>query len=128
MGKTGVDIPTVHGVLIGESLKLGAVLDGIALTVKKISRVEIGDADVPVWTFIEFEAPADQAGQVADGLSRALDGQLGWYCDFRSADETFVVFADRVFRYPRGDTKRRAEAIDYGRLVGVPDEQLDWAE
>jgi hypothetical protein len=46
----------------------------------------------------------------------------------RSEDEAFVVFADRVFRYPRGDTERRAEAEEYGRSVGVPESQLDWPE
>jgi hypothetical protein len=35
----------------------------------------------------------------------------GLYVDFRSPDETFVVFAGRVFRYRRGDDRRRAEAV-----------------
>ena len=31
---------------------------------------------------------------------RSLRQTGGWYCDFRSADETFVVFAGRTIRYP----------------------------
>jgi len=52
----------------------------------------------------------------------------GWYVDFRSADETFVVFAGRVFRYRRRDKRRRAEAEAYARARGVPQAQLDWPE
>jgi len=36
--------------------------------------------------------------------------------------ETFVVYAGRVFRYPSGDKAGRAEAEDYGRSVGVPEQ------
>lgn len=61
-------------------------------------------------------------------LSRSLDPEGGWYCDFRTTRETFVVFARRVFRYPRGDEQCRAEAEAYGRSVGVPEAQLDWGE
>jgi len=49
-------------------------------------------------------------------------------CDFRTTDETFVVFSGRIFHYPRGDRLRRSEAEDYGRSVGVPEAQLDWPE
>ena len=52
----------------------------------------------------------------------------GWYCDFRSPSETFVVFAGRVLRYPRGEKDGRAEAEAYARSGGVPESQLDWPE
>jgi len=120
---------TLEGALIAESLRVGAKLDDLALTVTTISRAELGDVSAGqprTWTFIEFEAPdAD-----ADRLVRALEGALarigGWYCDFRNDAETFVVFADRSFRYPRGDRAGRAAAVEYGRSVGVPESQLDW--
>jgi hypothetical protein len=44
----------------------------------------------------------------AEALADVLDS--AWYCDFHSEDETFVVFADRVFRYPRGDNSGRESA------------------
>jgi hypothetical protein len=43
-------------------------------------------------------------------------------------DDTFVVFADAVFRYPRGDPARRAEVENHARSCGVPEPQLDWEE
>ena len=61
-------------------------------------------------------------------LGGKIDQRLGWYCDFRSPTETFVVFSERVFRYPRGDTVGRSEAEAHARSVGVPESQLDWPE
>jgi hypothetical protein len=39
-----------------------------------------------------------------------------------------VVFSGRIFRYRRGDKSERAKVEEHARAVGVPDEQLDWAE
>jgi hypothetical protein len=39
-----------------------------------------------------------------------------------------VVFSGRIFRYRRGDRSERAKVEAYARSIGVPDEQLDWAE
>ena len=120
-----------RGALIGESLKVGASLEPVEMMVTKIVRSESGDetAGQPrLWTFIEFELPDDRAPEWADALRGALRVEHGWYCDFRTETETFVVFAGRIFRYPRGDLDRRAEAAAHARAVGVPENQLDWPE
>jgi len=119
----------IEGTLIAESIRVGAELDGVRLVTRKISRSAAGDAAVgqpELWTLIEFEAEEPDAGLLADALAKVLDRQYGWYTDFRTPDETFVVYSGRVFRYPRGDSTGRAEATAYGRSVGVPDHQLDW--
>ena len=51
---------------------------------------------------------------------------FGWYVDLHTADESFVVFASRVFRYARGDAAGRAAAESHARANGVPDAQIDW--
>ena len=107
------------------------MLEGVALQVTKVARADVGDVDAGqprTWTFIEFTAGDDQRERLADALSRALDDHGGWYCDFRTDDETYVVFAGRVFRYARGDGAGREEAVDYARTIGVPEGQLDWPE
>ena len=121
----------IESVLIAESLRTGARLEDVALTVRAIARADDGDTDAGqplTWTFIEFEAPLEEAERLAAALSRSLDQRLGWYCDFRSPTETFVVFAERVFRYPRGDKDGRSDAEAHARSVGVPESQLDWPE
>jgi hypothetical protein len=76
---------------------------------------------------IVFEIDDHDAPEVASALADVLEDG-GWYVDFHSPEETFVVFAGRVFRYRRGDERRRAEAEAYARARGVPQAQLDWPE
>jgi hypothetical protein len=121
---------SVSGVLIAESLLADHPID-MPFRVRRISRADVGDENVgqPLrWTFIEFEVEDDSVNALADVLRGAIDRQGGWYCDFRSSEETFVVFADYVFRYRRGDLEGRAQAEAHGRSVGVPEAQLDWPE
>lgn len=66
--------------------------------------------------------------RLASALSDALDPRLGWYCDFRSDEETFVVFSGRIFQYRRGDRSGRFEAEAHARSVGVPETQIDWPD
>lgn len=121
----------ITGTLIGESLRTGAELGGVRLVVGKIRRASQGDTAVgqpELWTLIEFEADEADGGALAAAFSEVLDRPGGWYVDFRTPAETFVVYAGRVFRYPRGDASGRAEAEAYGRAVGVPEDQLDWPQ
>lgn len=122
---------TASGTLIAESLRVGAAVAGVALQVDKVTRIDAGDvrAGQPAtWTFIEFEVELAHVDQWIERLERALDANGGWYCDFRSSDETFVVFAGKTFRYPRGDAAGRSLAAEYARAIGVPDRQIDWPE
>jgi hypothetical protein len=119
------------GVLLGESLRPDALLEGVVLEVSKIYRRLAGDVEAgqpELWTFFEFEVPAEAVEELAKRLSRALKAKGGWYCDFHSDDEMFVVFAGRIFRYPRGDRSERERVEEYGRSVGVPETQLDWPD
>jgi hypothetical protein len=119
------------GVLLAESLEEDSVIDGLRLTVTKISRAAVGDTTAGQprdWTFIEFVVPASSVDAFAELLSRSLREQGGWYCDFHSDTEVIVVFRWRVFRYPTGDLARRGEAEAYARSVGVPEGQIDWPE
>lgn len=118
----------IEGTLIAESLRVGMNLENLKLTVRKISRLRAGGttADQPeVWTLLDFEADEAEADQLARIFADALD-QPGWYVDFRSPAETFVVFPGSIFRYPRGDDTGRAEAQAAGRQLAIPEAQLDW--
>jgi hypothetical protein len=118
------------GTLLAESLRAGVVLDGVPLSVRRMWRADAGDpaAGQPaVWTFLEFEVADAGAGVLAEHLAGAL-APGPWYCDLRSDDEVFVVFAERVFRYARGDLRARGEAEAHARSVGVPEAQIDWPE
>ena len=119
----------VVGTLIAESLRIGAQIEGISFAATKIDRARVGDTSAGqplVWTLMEFEIADQDAARLASLLESALQREGGWYCDFRTDDDTFVVFADRTFRYRRGDQAGRAAAAEHARSVGVPEAQLDW--
>lgn len=61
----------------------------------------------------------DEADRFADALSPSSD-PLGWYVNFHSDTDAVVVFSNRVFRYPRGDSTGQAQAQAYARDQGVP--------
>jgi len=118
----------IEGTLIAESLRAGTNLENLKLTVRKISRFRAQGttADQPgLWTTFDFEADEAEAEELAQTFASALD-QPGWYVDFRSPAQTFVVFPGRTFRYRRGDDTCRAEAQAHGRQLAIPQAQLDW--
>jgi hypothetical protein len=99
------EVQMLEGVLIAESLRVGAELTGIPLRITKLTRVEMTDPgqDQPrLWTLLDFTADELEAQRLADQLASCLLSTGGWYTDFHTARDTFVIFADKVFRYPRG--------------------------
>jgi len=117
-----------EGTLLAESLRVGVTLDELALTVRKISRYRVQGAtsDQPeIWTSLDFEADESVAADLAATFADALD-QPGWYANFQSPAESFVVFPGRIFRYPRGSDSGRADAQAHGRKLAIPEPQLDW--
>jgi hypothetical protein len=118
----------IEGTLIAESLRVGTNLESVKLTVRKISRYRARGTtpDQPdIWTTLDFEADESGADELAQAFADVLD-QPGWYVNFESLAESFVVFPGRIFRYPRADGAGRAEAQAYGRQLAIPEPQLDW--
>ncbi len=123
-------VGSVNGTLILESLKVGTSLDEVDVVMRQIRRFatqDVPDYQPPVWTVVEFEADDAEAQRLAADLAGVLD-QPGWYVNFSTSSETFVVFPDKVFRYPCGEPAGRSEAQAYARELGVPATQLDWSE
>ncbi|GAA3386590.1 hypothetical protein [Cryptosporangium minutisporangium] len=122
-----------RGTLIAESLEVGTVVEDLSLRVDRLERVrptnvspeQTAAGAPPEWTLLFFDVADEDAERLADVLAGSL-GSFGWYVDFTTDDETFVVFARRVFRYRRGDDAGRAEAQAYALSVGVPVSQTDW--
>jgi hypothetical protein len=118
------------GILVGESLRVGAKLGGLPLQLHWVTCVEAAEpapGQPPRWTLLEFGADDETAPDLAAALARCLDPGP-WYANFTTTLEAYVVFADRVFRYERGDRSGRARAAQYARTVGVPEVQLMWSD
>jgi hypothetical protein len=121
------------GTLVAESIAVGRALHGLDLVLRGIERVEPADlsdgqraAGIPErWTLLRFDVADAAAAAFAESLAGVLD-EPGWYADLHTVDESFVVFAGRVFRYPMGDREGRAAAEAHARAHGVPEPQIDW--
>lgn len=116
-----------QGTLIMESLAVGTALD-TRIMCRKIRRIQptgTTQDQSRTWTLIDFEVAANDAKSLAHALADALD-QPGWYADFRSDTETWVIFPDRTFTYRRGDAAARAAAVEHARQLNIPETQLDW--
>ena len=121
----------IEGRLLLESLRVGAELSVPELTVRRLGREDVSSATASqpsVWGYLDFEAPDHRASELAEGLAAVLLPEGGWYASFALGEELVVVFADRVFRYRRGDREAHREAARYARDVGVPEHQIDWGE
>lgn len=118
------------GTIVSESLRAGAALEGIELTVRRLRRVVVASASPSQpdrWTLIDFEVPDAAADALAASLAEVLD-QGGWYVDYQTPKQKYVVFAGKVFRYGRGDAAAREEARAYALAAGVPAAQVDWPD
>jgi hypothetical protein len=121
------------GTLVGESMVVGSGLHGLEVVLRGIERVAAADlsdgqraAGIPErWTLLRFDVADGEAPAFAEALAGVLD-EPGWYADLHTVDESFVVFAGRVFRYPLGDRAGRDAAEAHAREHGVPESQIDW--
>jgi hypothetical protein len=121
----------LEGVMVAESLRAGSELAGIPLHVTKSARVDVGNraAEQPQhWTLLYFAAEEAKAERLAKQMAACLAPTGGWYVNYNTAAEAFVVFADKVFRYPRREAEGRRRVQDYARSIGIPEPQLDWRD
>ena len=110
------------GVLLAESLRTGAVLEGVPFLVQRVRRFDAGDpsAGQPrTWTFIEFVVADASAGLFADRAAAAL-APGPWYCDLRNGDE--VVVELRSGR--EGDEQHELAEPPAADLLDVDDEAV----
>jgi hypothetical protein len=110
----------VTGTLVAESLTVESTIT-VPLVLRRLHRIAVGTVaqDQPThWTLIDFTCPVEEVDRFAAQLAAALlPGP--WYADYATESTKYVVFAGKVFAYPRGDEVGRASALAYAREVGV---------
>jgi hypothetical protein len=115
------------GLLLRESLKDEGILDLVEVTKTEVWDVQNAEGGQPErWTAISFEGESDRADEAAEAMGWAIKPE--WYANFSTEAHVYVVFENRVFAYPKGDTEARAEVEAYALSVGIPESQVDWGE
>jgi hypothetical protein len=80
----------------------------------------------PVWNVVIFENDDDNIEAVLQALSRCIKER--WFVDISAESKKYIVFKNKIFGYDRSSMTVKAEAIAYGRSVGVPEQQLNWPD
>lgn len=78
------------------------------------------------WTMHGVAVPAEGIEDVIVRVQKNLVPDEPYYAHFYRDDELIVVFKERVFRI-KTDESTWNDAIEYGRGLGIPDEQLVFA-
>jgi hypothetical protein len=78
------------------------------------------------WTMHGVIIPADKIESVIKEVQENLLSNAPYYAHFYRDNEIILVFKEKVFRITP-DKSTWKEAIEYGRSLGIPDEQLVFA-
>ncbi len=114
------------GDIIEESLKDKGILKRLNIISTRVEKVT-DEHQTPwllQWTLHTVEVNENEADDLAEKLSKALDPEHGWYIDYRNDKYHYVIFKDKVFKLDRNKKSDYDEMIKYGLSVGTPDYQL----
>lgn len=118
------------GIIIEESLGDPSILSEVEILSTKVEpvRPEFKTPWVLQWTLHSVELPADRADRIVDEISKSIDVEHPrWYADFKNDTHHYIVYLMKVFKVDLSDPTLYKEAKKYGRSIGIPEEQLDFA-
>lgn len=116
------------GVIIEESLENKDILKDVKIFGTKVEEVTEGHKTpwIKQWTLHTVEIPENQANDVAEKISKALDSKHNWYADFKNNTHHYIVFRDKVFYIDRKSKEQYDKAKKYGISLGIPEYQVDF--
>src|SRR3989338_2128219 len=91
------------GYIIEESLSDKSVLKEINIISTRVEKVtdEHQTPWLSQWTLDTIYVSENEADNLAEKLSKALDPGHGWYIDFRNDKYHFIIFKNKVFKIGR---------------------------
>lgn len=119
-----------EGVIIEESLENKAVLGEVKVVDTKIEPVtdEHKTPWIKQWTLHTVKIAKEKAAEVSEKLSKALDSQHNWYADFKTDNDHYIIFRNKVFHVTDRTSKEEYDEVTkYGLTLGIPEYQLDFS-
>lgn len=118
-----------QGVIIEESLENKDILKDVKISETKVEEVveEHKTPWIKQWTLHTVEIAENQAKDVAEKISKALDSKHDWYADFKNDTHHYIIFRNKVFYIDRKSKEQYNEAKRYGISFGIPEYQVDFA-
>ena len=115
-----------EGILIKESITDDTVIDLI-----HVHKVELWDAGgkPKYWTALFFTCDrADFPEQISRVMMSNSDNGGNWFVDFKSGNEKYIVFKDKILKYQIGNQAQKDSVCSECRKMGILDEQMNWPE
>ncbi len=119
-----------RGVIIEESLIDKTVLDDAKILSTRIEPVTKAHKTpwVRQWTMHDIEVPATTAAELAEKISKSIDGEHNWYADYKTDTEHYIIYRNKVFHITdRSDKAQYSKARQYGISIGLPAYQVDFS-
>jgi len=117
------------GVIIEESLENKDILKkDVKILETKVEEVteEHKTPWIKQWTLHTVEIPENQAKNVAEKISRALDSEHDWYADYKNDTHHYIIFRNKIFFVDQQSKEQYDEAKKYGISLGIPEYQVDF--
>lgn len=117
------------GVIIEESLFDKSVLEDVKILSTEVELVTEKHKTpwIKHWTLCNIEIPEKNARKIAEKISKALDPEHAWYADYKTENEHYVIYKNKVFHITdRSVRTQYDEAKKYGISIGIPGYQVDF--
>jgi len=105
-----------HGIIIKEGLKDPSILN----KVKVLGKRRAGE-----WTLLRVGVEEGEINEIVRLIQRHLVTEPTYYAHFYREEELIVVFPRKIF-YLTPKKESWKPAVDYGKSVGIPEEELDF--
>ena len=115
-----------EGILIKESIDDENILD--LLNINKIELWNTGGKP-KYWTVLFFTSSRnDFPEQISQAMISDPDNGGNWFVDFKSGNEKYIVFRDKVLKYRIGNQQEKDYVCSECRKMGILAEQMNWPE
>ncbi len=118
-----------NGIIIEESLENKDVLKKVKILKTDVEQVtdEHKTPWIKQWTLHTIEILGNQADNIAEEISKALDSKHDWYADFKNNKFHYIIFRNKIFKVDRSKPEQYQDVAKYGVSLGIPDYQLDFS-
>ncbi len=124
IGEKKTDI--YEGTLIKESVTDDSIID--YLNVHKMELWKVGGTP-KYWTVLFFTCDKkDFPEEIAKVMVSDPDKGGNWFVDFKSGNEKYIVFKDKILKYQIGNQSEKDIVCAECRKLGISDREMNWTE
>src|SRR5437667_10672928 len=106
------------GTIVQESLSDDRILNEIEIIDFKVTKEE-NPSDR--WHLFTVKITKEQIQKLSNYLKPEK-----WYAHFWSGDNVVAIFPNKIFKFKHSNKSTWKDAVNYGKSIGIPEEQLDF--